>query len=200
MSLRRVSLIATVALVTSTALAFDVVPVGPFTGDITEGFENIYAPGSYPVVPVFDGLAEMTDSLANIGVITNVWNGPGGTVYPYNGNLMGGTPAGSTLFDFSTPVMQFGGYLSTVSDVSDGTITFRDERGGVIGSLPYSVTPTIWAWQGWSSDTPIKSIEVTGNGPFGNRPMQYDDLQVIVPEPGTLGLLIIGAGLLRRRR
>lgn len=180
----------------------DVIPIGEFSGDAFETFEGIASPGSYSPVPLFNGTGAMTDSLANIGVITFVWSGPGGAVEAYNGNLFGGTPAGSTLFTFSTPIRQFGGYMTTVSDIADGSITFRDVNGDEIDTLPLTATPVVWGFQGWESDTPIASIEVIGNGPFGNRPMQYDDLRItLVPEPAALGLLAVGAlALLGRRR
>jgi hypothetical protein len=178
-----------------------IIAVDEFSGDMFEGFEGIAPPGSYSPVPLFEGNATMIDSLANIGVIAYVWSGPGGMVGPYNGNLFGGTPAGSTLFGFSTPILRFGGYMTTVSDIADGTIVFRDSEGGVIDSLPVTAAPVTWGWQGWESDVPISSIEVVHNGPFGNRPMQYDDLRItFVPEPAACLLLAAGAALALRRR
>ena len=188
-------------IITVNTAKADVVPVSEFAGEMWESFENIGTPGSYSPLPIFEGSGTMIDSLANMAVIAYNWNGPAGELLPYNGNYMAGTPAGSTLFAFSTPLLAFGGHISTVSDVPDGTILFRDEAGNLLAELPLTVTPVTWGWQGWVSDTPISSIEVIGAGPFGNRPIQYDDLQVnFVPEPGALGLLAVGAAFLLRRR
>lgn len=189
------------ALIGVSTASAGIVAIDEFSGDMFEGFEGIAPPGAYSPVPLFEGNATMIDSLANIGVISFIWSGPGGTVGPYNGNLFGGTPAGSTLFAFSTPILRFGGYMTTVSDIADGTIIFRDTEGVVIDSLPLTATPVTWGWQGWESDVPIGGIEVVQNGPFGNRPMQYDDLRIaFVPEPASAGLLAAGIALLAFRR
>lgn len=177
-----------------------VTPIGEFVGEVSEGFEMLQPPGSYPDLAILGGAATMKDTLATIAVISYIWQGPGGTVYPYAGNLFAGTPAGSTLFTFATPIRDFGGYMTTVSDVPNGSVVFRDVQGVEIATLPLTITPTIWQWQGWRSDTPVKSIEVIGGGPFGNRPMQYDELQIAIPEPGSLGLIALGAGLVAFRR
>lgn len=163
------------------AASADVTAIGEFTGDMFEGFEGIAPPGSYSPVPLFNGQATMIDTLANMAVITFVWSGPGGQVEAYNGNLFGGTPAGSTLFTFTPPVVEFGGYITTVSDIPNGTVVFRDADGAELASLPYTAAPTAWAWQGWRSDTPIATMEFISAGPFGNRPVQYDDLQITYP-------------------
>jgi hypothetical protein len=120
-------------------------------------------------------------------------------VLPYNGNLFGGTVAGSTLFHFSTPATDFGGFMTTVGLLPGGTAIFRDAAGGTIGSVPVNNLPVEWTWQGWHSDTPFSSVEIIGNNVPGIS-MQYDDLQVnFVPAPGVLGVLA-GAGLMARRR
>jgi len=200
MKIKRISIAALMLVVMSTASA-DVVPVGEFAGEMWEGFENIGTPGSYSPLPIFEGNGSMIDSLANMAVIAYNWYGPAGEVLPYNGNYMGGTPAGSTLFDFSTPILAFGGQFNTVSDVADGTIKFFDVEGALLEELTYNVTPATWGWQGWVSDTPIGGIEVIKSGPFGNMPMEYDDLQVnFVPEPGAICLVAVGVGMLLRRR
>ena len=178
-----------------------VVPVGEFTGQMFEGFENVLPPGGYPgPISLFNGNVTMDDTLAHTCVISYVWQGPGGVVYPYDGNLFGGTVAGSTLFGFPTPVTDFGGFFTTVGASSGGTVVFRDAHGGLLDTLPLNVDPIVWAWQGWHSDVPIGSIEVVG----ANIPMastQYDDLVLNqVPEPAAFGLLALGAAFILGRR
>ncbi len=195
------ALVTAFALVAVASASAAVTPIGEFTGEKFEGFENIYPPGGYPgPIPIFNGFATMDDTLAHFCVIAYIWSGQGGEVYPYDGNLFGGTVAGSTLFQFSEPVKQFGGFFTTVGPLPGGEVKFRDAGGNLLADLAIDVTPTVWGWQGWLSDTPIASIEVIGaNVPSAS--MQYDDLQVsVVPEPAALGLLALGAAFVMRRR
>ncbi len=189
------------ALLCAASLAVaDVVPIPEFTGSLSEGFENIYPPGGYPgPIPIFGGAATMDDTLAHTVVIAYVWQGPAGQVFPYDGNLFGGTVAGSTMFTFPTPVQEFGGFLNSIGPVPGGNVVFRDALGGEIATLPVTITPGQWAWQGWRSDVPIGSIEVIGAGVPGFSTL-YDDLQANVPEPATLTLVLAAAGWLLRRR
>jgi hypothetical protein len=195
------ALMAAVFCCAASLATADVIPLGPFTGDMSEGFESIGAPGSYPELPLFDGHATLDDTLSGIAVIAYNWTGTGGTLLPYAGAYFGGTPTGSQTLVVHEPVLQFGGYISTVSDVPGARAVFRDVDGETIATLDATIMPVTWGWQGWSSDTPIGSIEFTGNGPFGNRPIQFDNLEVtFVPEPASLGLIAVGAALLLRRR
>jgi hypothetical protein len=176
------------------------VEIGPFTGDVTEGFES-YPPGGHPgPYAVYDGQAMMDDPLSHTVVIAFNWTGPGGYLEPYAGSLMGGTPAAQTVLEFAQPLYQFGGYFSTNSGVADGTVSFFDEGGDLIEAVELKVDNLVWAWQGWSSDVPIWGIEIASNFPPGGL-IQQDDMQVTwVPEPSALTLLVVGAGLALRRR
>jgi hypothetical protein len=178
----------------------DVVAVGEFAGEAYETFENVIFPGSVPgPAPIFGGDVTVNDSLANILVVAFNWNGPSGTVLPYNGNLMGGVPAGAAVFDFSTAVTRFGGYFNTVGPVGGGTAVFYDADGMQIGSTTFGGTPAEWAWLGWESDVGIGRVEITG--PVQGFGFQFDDLTLnYVPMPGTAAVLAAGACVLGRRR
>jgi hypothetical protein len=181
--------------------AADIMPIGQFTGDMSETFEDNLGSGTYPEVPLFEGNAILDDTLSGIAVITEWWEGGGGRLEPYEGELFGGTPTGSQVITFSTPITQFGGYISTVSTFSNATVSFFDEDGQVMENLLAEITPVTWAWQGWTSDVPISKIQFTGSGPMGNRPVQFDNLEVVfVPEPTALAIFALGAGVLLRRR
>ena len=197
---RQITLAALVLLMVGTAGAA-INPIGEFTGDMVEGFEGIYSPGAYPgPIPLFDGFATMDDTLAHTCVIAYVWSGGGGVLYPYNGNLFGGGVAGGEIIQFSSPVMQFGGFFGTVGPMAGGTVNFYDEAGGLIETVSMTCNPADWIWQGWSSDVPFKSVEIIGANVPGVS-TQLDDLRFsYLPEPSMLVLLTVGAGLVLRRR
>ena len=181
------------AVSSSTALAA-VTPIGEFTGNISEGFENVAPPAGYPTpLTVFGGVATMDDQLAHFNVIAFSWQGPAGSYGPYNGNLFEGSVAGSTLITFNTPMSQFGGFFITSGTLPDGQAIFRDASGFVIDTVPMSITPVVWNWQGWSSDVPFSSIElISANTP--GIGIQSDDLQAtFAPEPASMSLLALGA-------
>lgn len=179
-----------------------VTPVGPFVGDLSENFENIAPPGSFPG-QIFGGNALMRDTLAGDPVITFVLsNGiTGDSLFAYDGAYMGLSPTGWTRFTFDTPIYRFGGYFAHLYiDPPPGTISFFDERGGLLETLTHAPQYGTWNWFGWESDTPIGSILVN-TGPFPGVTAVYDNLEIsYVPAPGALALLALGACLQRRRR
>lgn len=180
----------------------DVTAIGEFSGEAFETFENVAPPGTYPApFAIFEGNVTVDDSLAHIFPITFIWSGPSGEVLPFDGNLFGGTVAGTAIFEFGTAVTHFGGWINTVSPVGGGTVVFKDASGAVIDTVTLTNNPVEWTWFGWQSDVAISTIEMTGTaGPgFG---FLFDNLTLnYVPAPTTLGLLGLGAaGALRRRR
>ncbi len=204
----RVLLGCIVLLAASSAWA-DITPISHFTGDVSETFETIPFSTYTGPIEVFGGVATMDDTFAHVVVVSWIWTGPWGEVTPYAGGSMGGSPLGSILFEFAEPIAQFGGYFTTNSADPDGTVVFRDEAGEEIDSLDMRINLLTWAWQGWSSDVPVYSVEVIGNyaaGPPGSGApagglVQMDNLELTwVPEPGALALVLVGAALLGSRR
>jgi hypothetical protein len=173
--------------------AADVEPIGAFTGNTFEDFEGVATPGGHPgPLAIFGGAGTLDDDLAHQVVITFFWQGTGGEVTPFNGNLMGGTPAGRSIFTFDPPIRRFGGHMTTVMHVPDGTVEFRDPQGALIESLPVALTPAVWAWQGWESTVDIGSITIINNfGPGGT--CIYDDLQIAAGAPACAPDLTAGA-------
>lgn len=195
--------IATAFASASVAIA-DVTPIGEFTGVHSESFENIGSPGGLPgPVSIFGGAGTANDAFANTLVLaTSVSSADTDWVqfFPYNGFLMGLTPTGHAVFEFETPVTEFGGFFGSAAIHSGGSILFRDEAGGEIDSFDFNVTALEWGWQGWQSDTPIASIEIAASANPG-APLVFDDLQITpIPAPGALALLVLGATVQRRRR
>lgn len=181
--------------------AAGITAIDEFAGEAYETFEGIATPGTYPgPLAIFGGFATVDDSLAHVIPIAFNWTGPSGIVLPYGGNLMGGSVAGTTIFEFSESVSDFGGYFNTVSPVAGGSAVFYDDEGGIVTTLNFDITPIEWTWLGWHSDEGVKRIELTGNaGPgFG---FQFDNLTYnAVPSPAGVALLALGGASWSRRR
>lgn len=195
--------IATACAVASAATA-DVTSIGEFTGEHSETFENIGSPGGLPgPATIFGGAGTANDPLANTLILATVVSSSDTDFepfFPYNGFLMGLVPTGQVVFEFETPVTQFGGFFGSAAFHSGGSILFRDEAGGEIDSFDFNVTAMEWGWQGWQSDTPIASIEIDASANPG-APLVFDELQITpIPAPGAIALLMLGAAVQRRRR
>lgn len=178
----------------------DIVPIAPFTGEAGETFENIIPPGPYSgPMPVFSGAATMDDEFTDPWIAFSL-SGGGFDLFPYDGNLMGLTPTGWTVFDFDTPVLRFGGYFGIVNLASGGTVTFLDDGGSVIETQAFDLPQAEWVWRGWESDVPIGSVVVHAGANPGITTV-FDNMQLsYVPEPGTLALLTLAAGAAALRR
>jgi len=147
--MRLTHVLLAVALGAASLAWAEVVPVPEFTGLSSEGFEDMLSPGGHPSpVDIFRGRCSMDDDLAHTVVIALNWMGPAGTVWPHYGPLMGGTVAGNTVLQFSTPISDFGSFITTIGPVPDGTITFSDASGGLIATMPLTVQPAAWGCRG----------------------------------------------------
>lgn len=217
----RAGLLAASVLVAATTVSpAAITPIPEFAGDRQEGFEHVQ--GSGQNLPVFGNTATWSGNLAPPVIATSDTNVPAQvTVLPFDGNLMGLMPVGTSKFVFTTPAFAVGGYMNSVGrtvagdpfDFTDlhSLAVFRDANNNVIDSLPFLLHVNNWAWFGWSSDVPISSVEFTAenlnfpNGPPGEA-MMFDDMQLsstAVPEPtSACALLSIGGAvaLVRRRK
>lgn len=180
--------------VASAAASADLTRIGAFDGDASEGFEsmaetNLFAPG-----PVFGGLATIEAPIVNI---TGSWSLTG-EVLPHSGGSFAGGIGGPVRYEFLEPVSAFGGYFALASGVSDGVATFYDLGGVVLGSDTITAPDpgpgaiALWVWNGWQSDTPIGSVVLAANGPWGEHLMQ-DDMQArttsrTIPAPASASL------------
>ncbi|MBN2445804.1 MAG: PEP-CTERM sorting domain-containing protein [Phycisphaerae bacterium] len=201
MNLRRSLLIALMVFGVASANA-GVVAIGEFAGDLYEGFEGIGSPGGYQSpLGIMGGAATVDDSLAHtIMIAYSLQSGlTGESIYPYNGNLMGGSVTGWFTINFTTPVVDFGGFFGTADDLQGSSITFKDAGGAVIDSMAFPLTHPQWTWYGWHSDTPIATIDIHAAASPGLG-VTLDDFRANVPEPSALGLLLVGIGLVLRRR
>ena len=181
-----------------------VTTIGEFTGDASENFENIAAPGGIPgPVEIFGGAGTVNDPLANTLVIATTVSSSDTdheTFFPHGGFLMGLVPTGVVIFEFDQAVSQFGGFFGSAAFQSGGTAVFRDEAGQVIDTLDFSTTAMEWGWHGWQSETGISSIEITASA-LSSAPFVFDDLQMtLIPAPGAVAVFALGGLFTQRRR
>ncbi len=176
----------------------------PFAGQYFETFELIGMPGSVPgPVPIFDGTATLTDELAGnvIAAVSLTSFLTNESIFPWNGNFMGGMPTGWAVFEFSQGATDFGGYIGTADILSGGNISFFGADDQLIETQALDIPLNDWQWYGWHSDEAFSRVVIHSAANPGS-PIVFDDMQVnYVPAPASLALL--GAGVLgaaRRRR
>jgi hypothetical protein len=148
--------------------AAQITPIGPFSGVIQEDFETFPVGSLTGPISVFGGAASMSGSLFVFGPGQSYGLVNNGTAQPANGlNGFGLNSATNTAtITFDPPVSQFGGYFShSTSGVNRFEITFRVAGGAIFGGVQFQtiLDPTgTLHWFGWSSTTPLASIEIGG--------------------------------------
>ncbi len=170
--------VASVVLFTGAASA-QVNPVGPFTGDLQEGFES-FPKAVVPQLACFGGGATANQVGGLQGLYTiNAWFYFGG-IFPHSGGMfMGGTSGVIVEWVFDQPARRFGGYFGTNYSQPGATATFYDEAGAVMATLPVACpNGGQWAWSGWeATGAPFKRVLITGSDP-GSGHIMHDDLEL----------------------
>jgi hypothetical protein len=173
----------------------------PFVGTLQEDFNSQPLLAYMPSLTVMDGEITLTSETYFVGIRHSWWGfGNKGSMYndlatwpgdPYGfGNDTTSVPFS---FVFTTPVIQFGGEWNSGIIGSHITFTFYDDLGSLIGTDVW-LTPTNAVlhsplnWHGWSSTEGIKRIDVTES-----VATVFDNLQVVIPEPTTWKLTVIGS-------
>ncbi len=203
--MKRGTLIAISAIIAGGVAAHanaQIVPIGEFAGDQSEGFEALPF-GFFASHPVFGntGVVQTIDGSVTLN-ITSSWSFMG-VVFPHSGQRFMGSAGALPEWVFDVPALQFGGFFTTNSGTSDAVAFFYDEFDNLLGSLPVTAPAnTSWVWNGWETQgVGIKRVVIDGNNPFGGGFIMHDDMQyTAIPAPGVLGLFAIGLGLARRRR
>lgn len=204
--MKRGTLIAVSAIIACGVAAHanaQIVPIGEFTGDQSEGFEALPI-GFFTSHPVFDntGVVQTIDGSNTLLIALRGWSFMG-IVFPHSGlKFMGGSIA-LPEWVFDVPALQFGGFFTTNSGTSDAVAFFYDEFDNLLASLPVTApADNSWVWNGWETQgVGIKRVVIDGNNPFGGGFIMHDDMQyTAIPAPGVLGLFAIGLGMARRRR
>ena len=188
MKLRRLMMVA--GVFSAGALGFSaiggVTPIGPFTGDHSENFDDGHGTVFETCLDTgfgraFDDTADMC-TLGGNGILeTGSW-GFFCTIFARSAPMLMGSASGFVTVTFDTPVTQFGGYFGSnafdANQTANATANFYDDAGNLIDSVAMDITNSCdWTWNGWSSTTPVKSIELI-NGAFGGAFLDMDDLEV----------------------
>jgi hypothetical protein len=180
--LSKVLVAVSAATLGSTAFA-QIVPIGPFTGQHSEGFETQPA-GAFSdcvVGRVFSNTADMCDSTAPIGaIIITTSSGFMCQMFPNSGTKFAFTTNGAADWTFDTPATRFGGMLGTNSGLPNATVEFYDSNFSLISSTT-AVFPSdcAWHWFGWqvAGGPPVKRVRIIGNINQGAY-VHMDDMQV----------------------
>ena len=184
--------VVTVVLTGSIDSQATVIPTGPFTGIFTEGFEGKGICGAQQEISVFGGKGsaqrfnrryEDIGDAWGLGISSGwVYNNPqrdfSSTVSPHTGQLFMGTSFGDAEWVFDAPATSFGGYFTTNYESPDAIAKFFNASGSLISQKTVTV-PMYgqWAWNGWTSDTPFKRVQVLAiNSDIWGLTM-YDDME-----------------------
>ena len=147
----RVSLIA-MAFVATAVSTLAQTPIGPFTGQYHEDFNN----GGQQVLSgacmpngVFAGTVQMCTPGFTGCHTTGGW-GYVCSLGNYSSGWMFGSHGGAVEFTFSPPATKFGGYFGINSGVADGTFEFYDLGNNLLASVPVTIpADCTWNWLGW---------------------------------------------------
>ncbi|MEZ4317750.1 MAG: putative metal-binding motif-containing protein [Myxococcota bacterium] len=163
----------------ASALA-QVVPTGPFTGEITEGFET-YPLTSAPLACLSNALGGAADvcateaSVGGMQVRDELFLGC--LLSARTGTKMAGSNDGASEVVFDTPVDRFGAYMATHADDGDVTLEAYDVLGGLIGTVTEPLGGSCnWAWHGLQSTVPVASVRIR-HSEHGGALVDLDDVQ-----------------------
>ena len=190
-------------LVLAGAARAEITTVEPFSGELSEGFEDHPLGMFLPQIDVFggEGIVGTTTGGAFVHVTTG-WTFFG-TVFPHGGNKFMGSAGDPLRWEFDTPAQKFGGYFTTNNGTNDATARFFSAENTLLGQLVVTAPANNqWVWNGWETDgVGIAAVEITGNA-FNGGFIMHDDMELIsIPEPAALSLIGLGAlAMLRRRR
>lgn len=201
------------AAFTATSAQADLVPIGPFTGELTEDWESFPLPSGEE-----DYLPDPSDIMGGGATISNpfMWVytpttgfslGSSGWASVADGEkAMGlGGASQTAVITFAEPVLRFGAYWgaftgSGLGDPAEIGIDFLNEEDELIEStmVEYSRSEYddgLLEWHGWVSTVPIQKIIYSEDG------VAIDGLQAsFIPEPSSLVLLVLGTTLFLQSR
>jgi len=172
------------AALSATASA-QIVPVAPFTGDLSDGFETqISGPGTVCVSPdVFQGAGQLCESAGYPNMlVTSGWGFICG-ISPHGGGLLTASAGAFAVYTFNQDVSEFGGYFGVNSGYPDATLNFYDVNNVLLGSVTATIPADCsWNWGGWKTQgAAIRTVEVKGLHPYNGGSggfVQMDDMEI----------------------
>ena len=172
--------LALAGLLAAPAAQAQVTPVAWFLGDYSESFDT--APGGF--VPCHT-ISTIGDVCATDMHTTTGWSFTC-SINPYAGARFAGNTGGTQVWTFTTPIYQFGAYISTNSGAgSDVTFRFYDTAGVLIDTVVEPLNNCVWDWRGYSSGgVGIGSIEIESSN-FGGGYVMVDEVElteVLIPD------------------
>lgn len=173
---RNIAILACAAL--AAAANSQISTIGPFTGDLSEGWETTPTGQFTTSYIAFGGPHEIRAVTGGQGLhVTTGWSFFS-TVFPHGGQrFLGGAGVNGGYF-FTTPATRFGGYFCTNADAPDATAIFYDANGNQFATAPVTVpTGNNWTWNGWQSTIPFSRVDIIASNQWGGFVMQ-DDLEV----------------------
>jgi hypothetical protein len=209
-----VSVFAALALASSPAVRADLIPIGPFTGELSEGWESF---------PTSQGEGDfLPNPTVIMGGAATIWNPfmvvyePGVWDFTLSGSGYAQTadgakgmgidrPQQTTSISFAEPVVRFGAYWAATTGPINGdpaniSVSFFDEADTPIGSDIFTYSRPhdgLLEWHGWFSSISVAKVTYTEDR------VVTDALQAsLIPEPSTCCvalLLLLLLGRARRR-
>lgn len=140
--------------------------IGPFNGQLSEGFETQEGPYLTELSVFCElGTVRNLDDSPNLH-ITGYWAAIG-VVSSRSGICFMGSTGDGVEWIFDIPAGRFGGYFTTLSITSnsEGAVAnFYDVADNLLVQKEVNAPYSEWTWNGWVSDVPIKRVEVIGLG------------------------------------
>ena len=181
-------LVAGFIAATHGSVSAQIAPIGPFTGEESDGFESS-GTGPYVVcVPgrVLNSTADLCDSSGAAGI----WIGPaassGCQFFPHAGSLFFQCHHPCE-FTFDQPAYRFGGYFGQFSGqgtAGDGVAEFYSSSNTLLWTQPFTAPANCtWNWNGWKATgiqgfSRVKLISYVTNPPFIGGLTMLDDMEV----------------------
>ena len=169
------------------APAGTIMPIGPFTGDKSEGFFTQVIGDPFPDCVedrVFDAMGDLC-STGSCAHITPAWTFDC-VILPNNTALLYGSCDGFSIYTFDMPVTKFGGYFgSNAPGPPSGTASFYDADDVLIDTVDITIAPgCAWTWSGWEvSGTTVSKVEIVSDV-FGGAFIQMDDMEISFAQGG----------------